>query len=1703
MKKIISLFLSLSIIFLSMSCAMGITHVAYADTVSDELVTEKNLPLPSGYGIDMLMSFDTDDDCRGTLSTEEGTYFDTASNAETLTGYWSEHRMFTEYVPLIGKGFMFWYKSEAACVLRLRTQNNGLVMEANLPSCPDGQWITYYYFGTCINFTFKTDMSSDIRTVIANTDNRYMLNIISVSGNVIYIDEFFTFSPKITPADTYDNDEQAFKFSLNRYEKSSKTVAEYSDDGSVTLSSQYGSTTNNSPVNIYYNMDVEQLGKAIEIAKQGSGYLQIQVENLSCLNSSDEEAYACINLKIGGIEKKLIKYHYGSGTTEAFLIKVDDVESVDAVTTLFVGITGSNIKDVKFKFSPITVFHFPDDEIIMQAEDLSPKHYTSSGTTEDAPISTDSDGNRTYVYSNTNDSWISFQLPELTVGEYEVYANCNAIVNTNVKVNVSINNLRQLTDVVFADETYSSQRHNINIPIGNLKITKSYSDGASVLKFSSIQYCSAQIFVDYFSFKKTDTAVEAEPSSNFVIKDYPEMENYEIKTILNTYDTYICGSYERWYKTQQIAGYVGDGNAFNLNSRATIGGGFDNNIIWNNKSSGLDGNGLRFWYKCSAKAWLRFYNGNMSERFSAELPINTDGGWYTIYYSDLLDDGDMSSYYNIELLGGGDSYIDEFHTIWEKEGDLTYELNGDGTASVVGYNLRLEDVTVAETYQGCPVVSIEDGALSGSLTLKSVTLPSSVTMIGEGAFDGCLNLKTINLENVTTIVDAAFNDCEKMTNVTLNDDTANISATAFTGCDTLYINVTNNSNQKSYAISNSIDYKCETEEALQYYRDYADDDSTVNIIGYSGAEADLTVPATIDGANVVMIDSGAFSGNSVIKNVVLPSTVTTIKSEAFNACVNLKSIQMKGVLTISEKAFYDCTALDTATVGDTLTTIDTNAFANCSALKEFYFGDSITSIGDNAFKNVAPIAVLTDATYSAKTGYSYTYVNDNELKYYPGNDATFEYYVVNYVASISGYKSSSITVEIPSNIDGYDVKNVAENTFKGNSYITTVKFNENMRNINDYAFYDCAKLASVTYPESLRKITEYAFASCPSLLSVSLTNVVVIADTAFDDTTAINIVQTNFMRDALDYVNGITAGWNLGNTLDAHSHKYSYGDLTVSQSEQLWRGWNYISQDLFDLVVENFNTIRIPITWNAFINPDDNYNIDKEFMDRIQEVVDMCYKAGFKYIIINTHHDSDYYFNVNPENDLEEGKVVIGRVWEQISERFADYDEKLIFESMNEIRSFEMDWSSADWNGNDELYENYNNLNKIFYETVRSSSGNNAERYLLLQTYGGMRDGKHIGSLWLPDKETDDHIIASIHWYNETVTEAYWTGILNMCKKQWIDNGIPCIVGETGLPTYYDSEGNITVYDDDYREKWGTFAFGLFEQYGLKAIIWEDHGTYSTVNYNSTDGYYWKFPKYVAAITEATKKSDTDTDTGTTVGYSVTIDGTEYSKVTSGASITLPENTDYGFVAYTDGTNYYTPGDSLTISANVSLTSVSLAFEMMAGTSFRYNSPSGLRFYSKVDTDLIDALRAAGATIELGTLISQRVIIGDQDFTKELDGLYLDVKYTSKKWFNNNGFKGLVGSIVNVKEGNTNAQFVGRGYITIKFGSIEKTIYAEYANSDISNNSRSIGYVANKIMLNDYNDLSDDQKVIVKFYADLYDGNDKYSNNDPYNTDKW
>ncbi|MEG1529971.1 MAG: leucine-rich repeat domain-containing protein, partial [Clostridia bacterium] len=92
------------------------------------------------------------------------------------------------------------------------------------------------------------------------------------------------------------------------------------------------------------------------------------------------------------------------------------------------------------------------------------------------------------------------------------------------------------------------------------------------------------------------------------------------------------------------------------------------------------------------------------------------------------------------------------------------------------------------------------------------------------------------------------------------------------------------------------------------------------------------VPTSIEGKAVVSIGA-IFAGNTTIKSVQIPSSVTSIGERAFSGCSSLISVTIpSSVTSIGEMAFSGCRSLTSVTIPSSVTSIGYEAFSGCSRL---------------------------------------------------------------------------------------------------------------------------------------------------------------------------------------------------------------------------------------------------------------------------------------------------------------------------------------------------------------------------------------------------------------------------------------------------------------------------------------------------------------------------------------------------------------------------------------------------------------------------------------------------------------------------------------------------------------------------------------------------------------------------------------------------
>ena len=192
------------------------------------------------------------------------------------------------------------------------------------------------------------------------------------------------------------------------------------------------------------------------------------------------------------------------------------------------------------------------------------------------------------------------------------------------------------------------------------------------------------------------------------------------------------------------------------------------------------------------------------------------------------------------------------------------------------------------------VIEIGEEAFNRCYSLKSVSIPSSVTKIGDWGFSATRLVSVIIPNSVRTIGKYAFSVCDELTSITIPESVTYIGNDAFASCRSL----------KSVSLPN-----------------------TISNIGF-------------------------FDFCSSLTSIIIPNSVTNIDANAFNRCVSLTSVVIpNSVAEIGYRSFSNCVKLPSITIPNSVKKIDIEAFIGCSSFTSITIPKSVTEIGESAFSS--------------------------------------------------------------------------------------------------------------------------------------------------------------------------------------------------------------------------------------------------------------------------------------------------------------------------------------------------------------------------------------------------------------------------------------------------------------------------------------------------------------------------------------------------------------------------------------------------------------------------------------------------------------------------------------------------------------------------------------------------------------------------------
>ena len=299
---------------------------------------------------------------------------------------------------------------------------------------------------------------------------------------------------------------------------------------------------------------------------------------------------------------------------------------------------------------------------------------------------------------------------------------------------------------------------------------------------------------------------------------------------------------------------------------------------------------------------------------------------------------------------------------------------------------------------------------------------------------------------------------------------------------------------------------------------------------------------------------------------------------------------------------------------------------------------------------------------------------------------------------------------------------------------------------------------------------------------------------------------------AAEIVKDMGIGINLGNTFDSCNCTW-ITDGKVSSYETAW-GSCIITEDIIKgYAAEGFRSVRIPVAWSNLMSTDGTYTISSDLMNRITQIVTWV-TSNNMYAIVNIHYDSGWWADF-PTKETE-CMTKYSAMWRQIAANFKDFDNKLIFESLNEEGGWDSLWNhyGSSTTGKAESFDLLNKINQTFTTIVRNSGSHNATRLLLIAGYQTNID-LTCDSLFKMPTDSANKCAVSVHYYTPSTfailtEDASWgknattwgttsekaelASNFKKMKTNFVDKGIPVIIGEYGCPKTNKKPASVLLF---------------------------------------------------------------------------------------------------------------------------------------------------------------------------------------------------------------------------------------------------------------------------------------------------------------------
>lgn len=432
-------------------------------------------------------------------------------------------------------------------------------------------------------------------------------------------------------------------------------------------------------------------------------------------------------------------------------------------------------------------------------------------------------------------------------------------------------------------------------------------------------------------------------------------------------------------------------------------------------------------------------------------------------------------------------------------------------------------------------------------SLREITLPENLSLMGRGIFYGCSGLETVNWNSRDCALTAAdtqpYADPQCFTSLTTVNFGSQVHAVPpriFDGVSSLH--------------------KVNTSGSLEFIGEYAFRGTNwlIQKATYGPLYIDKVLysyehnPAVIEPLSYTVADGTtcitnfAFKGNKCLVSIEIPASMKYIGNQAFADCTALGEVSWhavrisdrdrysasklfspslsnitiaEGVVMLPESFLEGCSGLQSIKLPQSLETIGDKAFSGCKSVKSLVLPDNVKTIGRTAIYDMTALEKLVVGKGVEHFDVYILFGLCNNLKLIEWNALNYE----ETIFDVYHWQTYRCHAPVEKIVFGADVEYIPGGIFHNVPTLTEVVLGNSAKRIGDGAFRDCPKLENINFPDGLERIECWAFYNC-NIKEIFFPASLKYSDTEFGNnlTTVICAMSTPPERLSLRYKEGLS-----------------------------------------------------------------------------------------------------------------------------------------------------------------------------------------------------------------------------------------------------------------------------------------------------------------------------------------------------------------------------------------------------------------------------------------------------------------------------------------------------------------------------------------------------------------------------------------------------